>query len=221
MQEVTDQFSVEATWMARWKKTEIDPRGTYFSTNDFVGDGRHHRLHRLRPPQRLARPRGHLPGQPDRPAGRAAFGRHDPGNGGEYGIALRYLLPEHNNTELGLYFVNYHSRTPYVSGYRGGITAAQTISNNLTPQPGRGAGGGGHSGGGHGQSGVHRRSTSPPSAPLYNATNIGKLAPIVGGVANATGLAALNATNAACATAAGRRRHLLRRLPREHQALGR
>ncbi len=58
----------------------------------------------------------------------------DPGNGGQYGLALRYLLPEHNNTELGLYFVNYHSRTPYISGYRGGITVAQTISNNLTPQ---------------------------------------------------------------------------------------
>ena len=52
----------------------------------------------------------------------------DPSDGGQYGIALRYLLPQHNNTELGLYFVNYHSRTPYVSGYRGGITAAQTMA---------------------------------------------------------------------------------------------
>ncbi len=39
---------------------------------------------------------------------------------------------------------------------------------------------------------------------MYTATNIGKLAPIVGGVAQATALAALNATNGACAAAAGR-----------------
>ncbi len=203
LQEVTDQLSVEATWMARWKKTEIDPRGTYFSTNDFVGDsgnfaytgfGRRNDSH------------GAAGVFPVSPTAQLIAPRSDdrsPDNGDEYGLALRYLFPEHNNTEVGLFYVNYHSRTPYVSGYRGGITAAQTISNNLTPGQVAALG----------AAGIPAVATGNPACTalniptfgaLYNATNIGKLAPIVGGVANATGLAALNATNAACASAAGR-----------------
>jgi hypothetical protein len=203
LQEVTDQFSIEAAWMARWKKTEIDPRGTFFSTNDFVGDdgsnaytgfGRRNDLHG---------PAGVFPVSPTAQLIAPRSNDRDPGNGGEYAIALRYLLPEHNNTELGLYYVNYHSRTPYVSGYRGGITAAATISNNLTPAQVAALG----------AAGIPAVATGNPACTalniptfgaLYNATNIGKLAPIVGGVPQATGLAALNATNAACATAAGR-----------------
>jgi hypothetical protein len=57
----------------------------------------------------------------------------EPGNGGEYGLALRAFFPELNNTEFGLYHVNYHSRTPYVYGFRGGITAP-----GGTPVPGCG-----------------------------------------------------------------------------------
>ena len=35
----TSALSVEGFWQLDWKKTEIDPRGTYFSTNDYVGAG--------------------------------------------------------------------------------------------------------------------------------------------------------------------------------------
>ena len=203
LQEVTDQLSVEAAWMAIWKKTEIDPRGTYFSSNDFVGDdgsiaytgyGRRNDQHGAA---------GIFPVSPTGQLMAPRSNDHEPDNWGEYAIALRYLFPEHNNTELGLYFVNYHSRLPFVSGYRGGITAAATISNNLTAQQVAALG----------AAGIPAVATGNPACTalniptfgaLYNATNIGKLAPIVGGVANATALAALNATNAACATAAGR-----------------
>ena len=41
------------------------------------------------------------------------------GQGGEFGAALRVFIPALNNTELGLYFVNYHSRTPVVSATTG------------------------------------------------------------------------------------------------------
>ena len=47
-------------------------------------------------------------------------------NDGQYGIAFRYFAPDLNNTEFGFFHANYHSRTPYVSGYRGGITAQAT-----------------------------------------------------------------------------------------------
>ncbi|AXQ31839.1 DUF1302 family protein [Solimonas sp. K1W22B-7] len=39
-----------------------------------------------------------------------------PPDGGQYGVALKYYAEEFNNgTEFGLYYMNYHSRLPYVS----------------------------------------------------------------------------------------------------------
>ena len=35
----TSALSMEGFWQLDWKKTEIDPPGTYFSTNDYVGAG--------------------------------------------------------------------------------------------------------------------------------------------------------------------------------------
>ena len=35
----TDNLSLESFWQLRWEKTEVDPVGTYFSTNDYVGEG--------------------------------------------------------------------------------------------------------------------------------------------------------------------------------------
>ncbi|CAM5445757.1 DUF1302 domain-containing protein [Thauera mechernichensis] len=125
-QELTDNVTAEVVWMAEWEKTKIEPAGTFFSTNDFVsaggkfaytGAGRRDDgngqagIFPLSPTAQLMAPRSS-----DR----------TPGNGGEYGIALRAFLPELNHTELGFYHVNYHSRTPYVSGYRGAITTNGT-----------------------------------------------------------------------------------------------
>jgi hypothetical protein len=41
---------------------------------------------------------------------------HEPKNGGQYGLSLKYYAEWLNNgTELGLYFMNYHSRIPMIS----------------------------------------------------------------------------------------------------------
>jgi hypothetical protein len=45
---------------------------------------------------------------------------------GQWGLALRLLTPELNNTEWGLYFMNYHSRVPYFSGIKGRATSVLT-----------------------------------------------------------------------------------------------
>ncbi len=128
-QELTDNVSAEVVWMAEWEKTKIEPAGTFFSTNDFVSAGGNiaytgfgrladgnapPRVYGTSPTAQLYAPRSE-----DR----------EPGNGGEYGLALRMLVPEWNYTEFGLYHANYHSRTPFVSGYRGGYTT------NGTPFP--------------------------------------------------------------------------------------
>jgi len=42
-----------------------------------------------------------------------------PGDSGQWGLALRYLAEELNDTEFGFYFVSYHSRLPIVSANAG------------------------------------------------------------------------------------------------------
>jgi len=132
-QELADNLSVEAVLPTEWKKTLIDPAGSFFSTNDFVAEGGDRaytgygrRRDRNQPDiafnidltgqAQLWAPRGN-----DREAS----------NSGQYGLAVRYLMPKFNNSEFGFYHANYHSRTPYVSGYRGGIT-----SNYFSPAAG-------------------------------------------------------------------------------------
>ena len=48
-------------------------------------------------------------------------GDNEPEDSGQWGIALRYLAEELNNTEFGFYVVNYHSRLPVLSGRTGTI----------------------------------------------------------------------------------------------------
>lgn len=125
-QGLTDRISVEGFYSFRWRETRIDPRGSYFSTTDalspdgnrvFVGGGR-------RVDQHLA-PGLFIPGANQSAAVWAPRSAdRKPGNGDEYGVTFRALVPEWNNTELGFTFVNYHSRTPFLSGFRGGATVA-------------------------------------------------------------------------------------------------
>ncbi len=114
----TDKLSLESFVQLKWKKTEIDPVGTFFSTNDYVGEGGEYVELDLRgfgiplPPDDqdnwLRVKRG-----PDRKAR----------NSGQYGIALRYLSEVLNNAEFGFFFTRYHSRRPIVSARSGTATS--------------------------------------------------------------------------------------------------
>lgn len=124
-QELTDTVSVEGFYQFKWKKTRIDPRGTYFSNNDFLSDdadrvfvGFGRRKDERSPlTSPLADPAAAVwaPRNPDR----------TPRDSGQYGIATRLFLPKFNDSEIGLFYINYHSRIPYASGVRG------TTSNSL------------------------------------------------------------------------------------------
>lgn len=126
-QELTDQLSVEVALIAEWKKTKIDPAGSFFSTNDFVADGATKaytgfgRRNDLNGAAGTFLVNGNAALWAPRSADKEAS------DDGQYGLALRYFLPQLNNSEVGFYHANYHSRTPFVSGYRGGITVAATV----------------------------------------------------------------------------------------------
>ena len=58
-----------------------------------------------------------------------------PGDSGQWGLALRYLAEDMNDTEFGLYFANYHSRLPLVGArsapresIEAGLAAAGAVS---------------------------------------------------------------------------------------------
>lgn len=125
-QELSDTLSVEGFYQLNWKKTRIDPRGTYFSSNDFLSDdaNRVHIGFGRRKDERssltspLSDPTAAVwaPRNPD----------NSPKDEGQYGVAARIFFPQLNNTEIGLFHTNYHSRIPYASGVRGTVTSSLT-----------------------------------------------------------------------------------------------
>jgi hypothetical protein len=101
---LTDKLSLEAVWLLEFLRTEIDPRGTYFSTSDlaspdanrvFLGFGALSDLQTL----------GAIPRDPDR----------EHGNFGQWGLAMHYLATSLKNTEFGFYYLKYSSRLPVIS----------------------------------------------------------------------------------------------------------
>jgi hypothetical protein len=148
-QELTGSATLEAFYLTNFDKTRIDPRGSYFSSNDYasddgsrvyVGFGRRRDQGSL--PGRFLPPGNPIPpntptlgplthaviGPFDFPAavGAPRSPDREASDDGQYGLALRYLAKDFGNTEFGFYFVNYHSRIPLFSGIKGTVTSALT-----------------------------------------------------------------------------------------------
>ena len=126
---LTDDVSVEGFYQYNWQNTEPPPSGSYFGFNDFatdggdilfLGSGRVSDLGTQLPPA--------LGGFDPTFLGVTRRADEKPKDGGQYGIAVRWFIPQFNDTELGFYFANYHSRTPIVSGQAGTAQAAATAN---------------------------------------------------------------------------------------------
>lgn len=114
---LSDSLSAEALWILSFQETQIDPRNSFFSTNDFASDdggpafaggGRRNDQHGFTPLSP-----GTAPGQLRRAADRRPNGETQ-----QFGFALRYFAEQLNSTEFGLYYLKYHSRTPFLSAQR-------------------------------------------------------------------------------------------------------
>ncbi len=105
---INDNLSVESFYQLQWKKTEIDGCGTFFSTADWAAEGC----------DGLAFA-SIIPDATNVLANTIVERSADdePENQGQYGVALRYYS-EALDTEFGAYYINYHSRLPYVSVIR-------------------------------------------------------------------------------------------------------
>jgi len=155
---ITENFNIEAFYQYTWEKTILPPPGSYFSTNDFAGDGGHNNnvslgfsgnpdmdinflmaglnqigdMMRSNDPALMAVAGQAYLAYPTkvtlRSPGKSA--EWEPEDGGQYGLRLSWYLPELNETELSLYYVNYHSRRPLFAGQTANFGAA-TIGADL------------------------------------------------------------------------------------------
>ncbi len=114
---LTDTLSLEAFWLLEFRRTEIDPAGTYFSSNDFATRGGRNvflAFGSLSDQQSL----GLIPRDLD----------HEGNNFTQYGANLKLSVPALADTEFGLFFANYRSRLPVISA----VTPTGPINTNLT-----------------------------------------------------------------------------------------
>lgn len=104
---LTENVTVEGFLQLEWEKTEIEDCGTFFSTVDFASDGCGPVLLAGQLPDGDAYAQGLY-------AGRLADS--EPDDTDQFGLAVRWYVPELNDSELGFYFVQYHSRVPLIAG---------------------------------------------------------------------------------------------------------
>jgi hypothetical protein len=116
---ITPDLSVEAFYQLEWEKTRIDPCGTFFSNADFVadgcapvylgGEGSEIDLLAFRDQEVAA---GNSLANRTSPI-TERLSDDEPKDSGQYGISARYYTEE---TEYGIYYMNIHSRLPFING---------------------------------------------------------------------------------------------------------
>jgi len=110
---ITPQLSLEAYYQFQWRQTRLVPVGVFHSTEDLFGPGAEGLF---------------LAGDPGGTGSTAAallaspFGTGvskisdiRPDDQGQWGIAARYYLEDYS-TEMSLFYMNYHAKTPYFGG---------------------------------------------------------------------------------------------------------
>ncbi len=117
----TDNLSAQAIYITDWNATVPEPAGSYYSSNDFAPTGG----------SKVVLGFGSFSdlGVDFRPLGGPYITNFQtvnrletqkPSDSGQFGVNLKYYLPNFNNgTEFGLFFLNYHSRLPLISGQTG------------------------------------------------------------------------------------------------------
>ena len=150
---LTENLSTEFFYQYQWVNSYLPVPGTYFSTNDFAGEGGYLQNVQLgfagNPDIDLAHVlqnlniigNGLASGMLDPTlAGKAYLayptkvtlrpygseGEIEPDDGGQYGIKFEYFSSELNDTEFALYYMNYHSRVPVISGRASDFSKVQS-----------------------------------------------------------------------------------------------
>lgn len=135
--ELADSLSMEAFFQFDWDYSEADGVGTYYSTDDaFAGDGANRILVNLEGSalQTVGQIYNTVKyGVTSAVLTNDRYSDRSVDAGGQYGLAFRYNT---ENTEYGLYYINYHSHKPVAqaitgeaNGYQKGNPAAVAAVN--------------------------------------------------------------------------------------------
>lgn len=101
---LTDTTNLEGFYQYNWRPSVLDGCGTFFASSDAIQKGCG--------PLYLSQV---LTDQQMQATGLYATsrGNESPSDNGQFGFALRQMIPALNDAEAAIYFVNYHSRLPY------------------------------------------------------------------------------------------------------------
>ncbi|WP_434925998.1 DUF1302 domain-containing protein [Shewanella sp. HL-SH8] len=143
---LTENLNVEAFYQYQWEPVWVPTPGSIFATNDFAGFGGYNQNAQLgfnsNPDINLdfliseykklytnAAATGFNPAMASAMTAystKVALIQDEatPSDDGQYGLKLGFYSPELNETEFGLYYMNYHSRRPLISGTASNFTSA-------------------------------------------------------------------------------------------------
>lgn len=146
----TDSLSMSLYYQYEWERSRLPVVGSYFSTNDFVGEGGQRngvqlgftgnpdmdldfvlaRLNELgndlRAGQDPSRVSANYLAYPTRMTtrGYSDAAHKDADDQGQYGIKFTWFAEQLHATEFSAYHINYHSQRPLISGLTSDFTAA-------------------------------------------------------------------------------------------------
>jgi len=118
---VTENLTAEAIALFDWDPTQPEPVGTYFSSNDFVPQGGKQVFLGFGAFSDQGTDFTSLGGPFIKNFQAVSRSRSTvPSDSGQFGATLRWFMPDFaQGTELGFYFVNYHSKLPVISARTG------------------------------------------------------------------------------------------------------
>ena len=107
---LTDALSFDMFYQIEWEKTVIDGCGTYFSSADVAATGCNvvTLTNALSDQAQMLGNVGlYITRRPD----------IEPKDSGQFGVSFRYFAEKLAGSEFGVYYMNYHSRIPYLGGF--------------------------------------------------------------------------------------------------------
>jgi hypothetical protein len=107
--DIIDNLSLEAYYQFHWFRTHLDPAGSFFSTNDFLGRGADQIYGGNDKGSGCFDPNPWVGCVPFPPLDRLFD--NSPSNQGQWGVALHYYLNA-ITTEFGAFYIRYHNKTP-------------------------------------------------------------------------------------------------------------
>jgi hypothetical protein len=102
---LTKNLTIEPFWLLEFRRNELEPAGTYFSTSDFASRGGNMVWLGFGGIADLGSTFGGIPRDKDR----------EGSNFNQFGVSARLLVPQLHDTEFGLHLARYNSRSPVIS----------------------------------------------------------------------------------------------------------